>query len=510
MGTHPHHNAYSPAERLRQVVATPTDFTAAGQVTLRPYQSPVAEAVYRSICEGAGKSFCLVVSRQGGKNEVEAALQAFLLFRLQYTDASIVIASPTFKPQTENAMRRLETALQNNPLTRGRWKKESGYIFRMGQARAIFFSGEPTANVVGATAKTLLMADEAQDITPAKWDKDFAPMAASTNATKLFCGTVWTSDTLLAREMRAAREAQSQRDPRLFMADADAVGRIVPAYKKHTAEQVKRLGREHPLIKTQYYLEEIGAEGGLFPPSRIKMMSGGHARQISPSRGEAYVFGIDIGGADEDHPANIHTRARESRHDSTALTIARLSTESVATTGKPTYEILERFLWTGVKHVQQNYVIRAFIHLWKPTRVIVDATGIGAGLASFLADAFPDVVLPFIFTSKSKSDLGWGFVAAIDSGRWREHARGQKPAPEQELFFEQAAACQYEVRPGPGQFMAWSVPDNQRRPVSGELLHDDVLVSGALLTILDSEEWYEPQANSIIHKADPLTHDRDY
>lgn len=52
---------------------------------------------------------------------------------------------------------------------------------------------------------------------------------------------------------------------------------------------------------------------------------------------------------------------------------------------------------------------------------MVDTTGIGAGLALFLADRLgkgPRMVIvePFLFSGKSKSDLGWAFVALIDGG----------------------------------------------------------------------------------------------
>ena len=53
--------------------------------------------------------------------------------------------------------------------------------------------------------------------------------------------------------------------------------------------------------------------------------------------------------------------------------------------------------------------------------------GVGAGLASFLADQLGKgprrvIVEPFVFTGKSKSDLGWAFVRLIDGGRIKEYA----------------------------------------------------------------------------------------
>ncbi len=105
----------------------------------------------------------------------------------------LIKVSPTWKPQSLNAMHRLESLLKHGLITRGLWEKDSGYIYRMQRARISFLSGEPQAHIVGATASTLLEVDEAQDVLISKYDKEIAPMAASTNATRVFWGTAWTS-----------------------------------------------------------------------------------------------------------------------------------------------------------------------------------------------------------------------------------------------------------------------------------------------------------------------------
>ena len=81
-----------------------------------------------------------------------------------------------------------------------------GTIVEVGRASARYLSAARSASSRGNTAGLLLVANEAQDIDPDVWDAVFAPMAASTNATTLFLGTVWTSDTLLARQMRLLRD----------------------------------------------------------------------------------------------------------------------------------------------------------------------------------------------------------------------------------------------------------------------------------------------------------------
>lgn len=171
---------------------------------LRKYQQEVAHTIVRSIMNGLGLTIVVQFPRQSGKNELQALVEAYMLTLLMQDEVEIVKVCPTWKPQTLNAMRRLQRVLAGNMIAAGRWLKENGYIYRIGKARIFFLSGEPSANVVGATASTLLECDEAQDVLPSKWDKDFLPMAASTNATRVLWGTAWTSTTLLAREMRLA------------------------------------------------------------------------------------------------------------------------------------------------------------------------------------------------------------------------------------------------------------------------------------------------------------------
>ena len=235
---------------------------------LRQYQLEPADAILASALHAQGETFAVMMSRQAGKNELSAQLEAYLLNLYRRSGGSLVKGSPTFKPQTLNSILRLTDRL-NNVWNRNQYRKREGYIVQLDNARAFFFSAEPTASVVGATASILLEADEAQDISPEKWDKDFTPMGASTNVTTVFYGTAWTSQTSLAHTIAYLDERQ-RRDgtQRVFKFDAEIVGHEVPAYGDFVKSQVERLGRNHPLIKTQFFLEEIDGSGGLFPPNR--------------------------------------------------------------------------------------------------------------------------------------------------------------------------------------------------------------------------------------------------
>ncbi len=376
------------------------------QILLRKYQKEPAQSIVESVVKKQGLSFVVMFPRQSGKNELQANIEGYLLMIYSEKDEDIVKVSPTWKPQSYNAMRRLERVLERNLLTRRKWAKERDYIYRIDRARIFFLSGSPETNIVGATASLLLEVDEAQDILPSKFDKDIAPMAASTNATKVFWGTAWTSQTLLHREMSAAREAEARDGKkRIFVLTADEVASEVPDYGVFVAEQVAKLSRSNPMVRSQFFSEEIDAESGMFPAGRIMLMEADCSRParftLQPDQHKIYALLLDLAGEDEAISSLPLFQGAEfgSERDSTALTIVEVNLESLADPliNAPTYHLAGRRLWTGVKHSQLYGEIKALAELWHARKLVVDATGVGAGLASFLEKGLPGKVIPFIF-----------------------------------------------------------------------------------------------------------------
>src|SRR3546814_13274990 len=97
------------------------------------------------------------------------------------------------------------------------------------------------------------------DVDAEKFDRDFRPMAASTNAPVVYYGTPWGAGSLLARARAEHLEAE-RRDGirRCFRFDWTAVAEHVPAYASYVAGERERLGERHPPFRTQYLLEENG------------------------------------------------------------------------------------------------------------------------------------------------------------------------------------------------------------------------------------------------------------
>ena len=455
---------------------------------LRHYQLAVARAIVQSVRGGHGRTLAVMMARQAGKNETSAQVEAYLLNLYRRRGGQLVKAAPTYRPQTINSVLRLGTVLQGSLLPAP--VREAGYMLRLGRARILFYSAAPTAHVVGATASILLEADEAQEVDEDKWNKDFRPMAASTNATTVLWGTAWTSNTLLAGTIRALHEAEwRDRLRRVFVVPWERVAAEVPAYGAYVRGEIERLGREHPLIKSQYFLEEIDGESGLFPPATRALMRGAHQRQRAPAEGREYALLVDVAGESEEHLVGELLRAREPRRDSTALTVVEVSHTNL---GLPRFLVMDRYLWTGTPHHELYGAIAHLADLWGARRVIVDATGIGAGLVSFLRRALGSRVQPFVFTAKSKSDLGWGFLGICNSGRFLDHR--DDGSPEARQFWREVVAADYAVLGGPDRRMRWGVAD--------PTVHDDLLVSAALCALLD--EGYRPSLPSQIIEADDV------
>lgn len=498
--------ASSPAYAIYPLLKTPEHFTAyAGALDLRPYQVPPFLAIIESVVQGRGDSIVITFSRQSGKDETLAQLLVYLLTIFDHKPASTIFVSPTFKPQTVGAMLRLESRLAQNPFTRGRWKQRAGYIYQRGQATVTYFSAEPSASVVGATASHLLIVNEAQDVQPAVYDKRFAPMAAANNATRVFAGTAWTSDSLLERERAAAesaekRERKSRR--RVFTVDAEEVSETSEKYGQFLQAELQRLGRQHPLIKSQYFNETVDAEASMFAPAVLAAIDDpADAERAEPHRpeypeGGPSAFLIDVAGQSE--AANDPETMTNPARDQTTLTIVSLDLSSLPLLGAPTYHITERHAWTGTNHLAIFGTLKALAQARRPQYILVDATGVGEGLWSLLDSAFPGIVTPVKFSAARKSDIGWRFLAIAGTGRLRDH----KHTPE---VHEQYIRARSEILPGPAKLMRWGVPDGTRAGPAAALVHDDYLLADSLVAVLDELPWALSLPATILEQPDPLT-----
>ncbi len=474
---------------------------------LREYQLEAARAILTSIDRREGAIFTVMMARQMGKNELSAQLEAWLLSALQQTQASLVKASPTLRPQGLLSKRRLRQVLsearEEDP-TGFKWRERDGHIIELGKALIAFYSANESANVMGATAHPLLEVDEAQEVDEAKYLRDFRPMGASTNATTVLYGTAWTGETLLEHqkqqnlewEARAARLAGTRRAvmgpvKRHFEFPWTVLAALNPDYKAYVQAEIERLGPTHPIIRTQYLLEPLAEQDRLFAAAQLEQLRGTHPRLHGPrmvgGRPALYVAGVDVAGADEGGEGldGRETLAHPQR-DATVATIAEVEQDEQMP-GAVVVRLVEHYEWVGLEYREQYLRLRDVLRgVWQCARVVIDASGIGAGLAAWLVEGLgAQVVEGFQFTRGSKSALGWELLAAVNTGRLKMYA--EDGSPESRHFWEEARQARSVHLPG--QALNFFVPVDKG--------HDDYLMSAALC-VRAAQAMAAPAAGKLI------------
>jgi hypothetical protein len=454
---------------------------------LRPYQQEVARAVVDSVQKHKGLTFSVEIARQGGKNELSAHLEVLLLTLYMAQGGNLIKCSPTFKPQTVISMQRLKERLDDFGFD-GIYHTEMGYIIVLGGARGIFLSAEPAASVVGHTADILLEIDESQDVSKEKYTKEFRPMGSATNVTTVHFGTTWDDSTLL-EEIKQSNLELERKDgiKRHFRYDWQEIAKYNSEYRQFVEAEKSRLGENHPLFRTQYALLPISGSGAFLSRQQIALLLGMHRRLSHPHNHKTcYIAGIDLAGereimGPESQVMRLKTtdyRLPTHSQDSTVITIAACSEQHLACNDYhldaihyPLVRVVEQYQWTGIPHSKLYPQLVSILKRWNCRWIVVDATGIGQPVASFLRAQLGSKVKPFIITQKSKSDMGFELLAAINSGRLKLYKPDGSPEYRETMFELEKAKVQYR----PNQLVNFYVDSSEG--------HDDFLMSLALLVI---------------------------
>ena len=267
---------------------------------------------------------------------------------------------------------------------------------------------------------------------------------------------------------------------RHFRYDWGEIAKYNPDYLAYVEAERERLGENHPLFLTQYQLLPIHGGGGYLSPQQRSQLSGEHTRKHQSDRSLVYVAGIDLAGEAEE-AEDAYLRALKPRRDSTVVTIGELDFSICGEVMKqPRIKVVEHYWWTGRRHTElYSQLVDILKNVWHCRKVVVDATGVGEPVSSFLRQSLGARVSPFTFTQRSKSELGFNLLAAINSGRLKMY-KGDGSAEYQEFWFEiEKAKSQYR----PNQTINFYVD-----PAQG---HDDFLMSLALL--VEAGNQYVPR-----------------
>jgi len=490
------------------------------RLPLRKYQIEPLRAILTSIFASQGLEFLLIFPRQAGKNEAVAQLLVYLLNIYQRTGGNIIYGAQSIGKDL--GVERLEDRL-DNAWNRGTWRSSSNPDRRiMGRAAVVFLSTHHTAKTRGQTAHHLLVIDETQDQNQSHCEAVFTPMRAASNATAVYIGTVkLTSDFLWQKKLQLEAEEHADGLQRVYMVQPEAVIAENPYYRDFLDGQVRRHGRHHPIIASEYFLEPIDGTGGLFGPRRRALMLGSHARERQPNSVSAYVATLDVAGEDEAATDPIARLANPGR-DYTVATIFRVEyppPDSMAP--GPTYRAVDVFVDHGSKHFQQTatssalvHRLYAFLHHWQIAHLVSDESGVGLGMTSWLSHALgANRVTGFNFAgSGKKAGLGSALLSLVETGRFKYWPIDLELGASW-WFWKQVEACSYEVPPD-ARFdtaLKWGVPANHKTdtPTGPELTHDDRLLSAALIAHLDhmvrtGDLLLGTAQSSVIAPVDPL------
>lgn len=468
-------------------------------LALYDYEVEWADYAVEVVSEGRTEVIVVEMPRQSGKNETSAQVETAILAKFARRGGNIVKCAPTWKPQIVNSKERFAARAE---MVRRRlpfldFKPSQGYKYKCGLAGISFLSADPNASVVGDTASLLLEVDEAQDIQQDKFNKDFAPMRASTGAPVILYGTTWTDDTLLEQFKRAIQEGRVA--GKAFRVTPEVVGESNPRYWDFVEAEIARLGsRDHPFIRTQYFLEPLATAGRMLKREQLELMMGSHSRQTQRGSEAQIVAGLDFAGADE--AATMVSLGGSSSRDSVALTIGAVEWQTVtlsqaASDGKntlmvPRVRILCRYEWVNVNPVTLHSALYELLAVrWKANRIHCDATGIGATSTAFLASAINkpgrDIVEGKTFDGawSTHTELAFQYLATVLGGRIQDYAAqgfdpiataGAESVEVQDVDrhgWWQRGHAKLEARPG--QKVRAYVPSNEG--------HDDLLTSELLM-----------------------------
>ncbi len=294
-------------------------------------------------------------------------------------------------------------------------------------------------------------------------------------------GTTWDDATLL-EEVKQTNLELERRDgvKRHFRYDWQEVSKHNPDYLAYVEGERKRLGENHPLFLTQYCLLPIRGGGGYLSPQQRAQLQGEHPRSHHPDPAKLYIAGIDLAGEAE-RETGIQLRALKPHQDSTVVTIGELDFSICDDIRKqPGVRVIKHYWWTGRKHTDlYAQIIDTLKSVWGCKEVLVDATGVGQPVSSFLRQTLGPRVVPFTFTQQSKSELGFSLLAAVNSGRLKMYAADG--SPEYQEFWAEMEMGKSQYRPS--QTMNFYVDPSQG--------HADFLMSLALL--VEAAKQYSPR-----------------
>lgn len=464
--------------------------------TMFPYQEQFSKRVIRSVLENDGEEITALFSRQSGKSEtISLTTGGMMIILPKLANMPMFIDDPRlvmfkngfwigiFAPglrQAQITYSRIRTRIQSSTAQAVLSDPEFNLYFTTSNGQTVTLSNGSFVTAISASDNSniegesfmLLILEECQDISNFKIRKSIHPMGAAYNATVVKIGTATThkGDFYDAIQRNKARDAtKTSHIKNHFEYDCDVASKYNPKYAKYVEREKARLGEKSDEFRMAYKLEWI-IERGMFVDINIFESTCGdfNNERVSYDKSATHVAGIDLGGKGDDTwitivevdwsmPVILESRINEDGEEEMYEAYNTYIKDWHIIDNQPDYE-------------EQYPEVCDYLDHWKLARIVCDATR-EASFSHRLRANRKEEVIPYIFTTKSKSELYKHLDKEISAGRARfcagEYCRSSR---EYKAFMEQMGDLQKGYS---GQYMVVAHPDERDA-------HDDACDSWAL------------------------------
>lgn len=437
--------------------------------TMFPYQEQFSKRVIRSVLLNDGAEITALFSRQSGKSETVAITVGGMMIILpvlanmpmfaddprlmMFKDGLWVGIFAPSQRQAQITYGRLKARLQcktaiavlEDPEFRLQFSTSNGQTVALTNGSfATAISASDGSNIEGESFK-LIICEECQDISNFKIRKSIHPMGAAYNASIIKIGTATTyKGDFYDAIQRNKREQESKAShiKNHFEYDYTIAAKYNPKYAKYVEGEKRRLGENSDEFRMSYCLEWIIERGMFVDIVKFEENNGETSlERVVSDRQATHVAGIDIGGkndstvvtmceVDWNMPVIMETRTDdETGEEVTYMAYNTYVKDWLCISNEPDYE-------------EQYPLIVDYLSQFWVVRVVCDATR-EASISHRLRANLRCEVIPYIFTTKSKSDLYKHLEKEISAGRARV-CSGEKTRATKEYndFLEQLGDLQ--------------------------------------------------------------------
>ena len=413
--------------------------------TMFPYQEQFSKRVIRSVLLNDGAEITALFSRQSGKSETIAITVGGMMIILpvlanmpmfaddprltMFKDGLWVGIFAPSQRQAQITYGRLKARLQcktaiavlEDPEFRLQFSTSNGQTVALTNGSfATAISASDGSNIEGESFK-LIICEECQDISNFKIRKSIHPMGAAYNASIIKIGTATTYKGDFYDAIQRNKKEQESRASHIknhFEYDYTVASKYNPKYAKYVEGEKRRLGENSDEFRMSYMLEWIIERGMFVDIIKFEESNGETSlERVVSDRQATHVAGIDIGGkndstvitmceVDWNMPVIMETRTDdETGEEVTYMAYNTYVKDWLCISNEPDYE-------------EQYPLIVDYLSMFWVVRVVCDATR-EASISHRLRANLRCEVIPYIFTTKSKSDLYKHLEKEISAGRAR-------------------------------------------------------------------------------------------